>query len=183
MKRILKRSGPVVCVLLMLAIPLGAALAEATSDKMVAEQILAALPSSSSASQLTRAPAQDAKRALDRAAGARRSGDAVHGEMLEGLAREWAETSRDLLRAAAVEADASAVSASAADAVNQAERSRALLEEAIARRGRAEAELEKLSADAGLFPSKPAPAPPNPGATRAKPTKTPAARPAAKGAR
>ncbi|HKQ69060.1 MAG TPA: hypothetical protein VJT73_06965, partial [Polyangiaceae bacterium] len=91
---------------------------------------------------------------------------------LEGLAREWAETARDLARANAAEADAGALSAAAADAGVQAERSRALLEEAIGRRGRAEAELEKLSADGGLFPTAPPP--------RAKATKAPATSPSAR---
>jgi len=62
------------------------------------------------------------------------------------------------VRAAAVEAEAGALEIAAADAGLQAERVRALLEESIARRGRAEAELEKLTADAGVFPTKPPPA-------------------------
>jgi hypothetical protein len=114
-----------------------------------------------------RIPVEEARRALERAAGARRSGDIRHAELLEGLAREWAETARDVVRAAAVEADAGALELAAADAGLRAERARALLEESIARRGRAEAELEKLTADAGPFPTQP----PAASSAKAKPAK------------
>jgi hypothetical protein len=159
-KRIFERLGPVGWVMLLaLGIPLaGAALADPVSDKAVAEQILASLatPTDSSMPPVLKTPIDEAKHALERAAGARRSGDTHHAEILEGLGREWAETARDLARAVSVEADAGALETAAAEAGVGAERARALLEEAIARRGRAEAELEKLSADAGLFPTRPA---------------------------
>jgi hypothetical protein len=160
------------------------AFGEPPSDRAVAEQILAQLapaasataaaapaasasPASSSDRALTQAPLDEAKRALERASGARRSGDVRHAEQLEGLAREWAETARDVVRAAAVEADAGALEVAAADAGLRAERARALLEESISRRGRAEAELDKLTSDGGLFPTGPAPAT----SARPKPTK------------
>ncbi len=127
------------------------------SDRAMAEQILAGAGSSSADAALLRAPLDEAKKALARAEGARKSGDVPHAELLEGLAREWAETARDLARAAAVEADAGALETAAAQANLRAEKARALLEEAISRRGRAEAELEKLSANAGPFPPKPPP--------------------------
>ena len=166
--------GPLGWVLaIALVVPLAPlAFGEPLSDKAVTEQILASLADQ----PLARGPLDEAKRALDRAAGARRSGDIRHVELLEGLAREWAETARDVVRAAAVEAEAGALEIAAADAGLQAERGRALLEESIARRGRAEAELEKLTADdpgapgehpkgwkspaggAGIFPTKPPPA-------------------------
>jgi hypothetical protein len=174
---------------LALGVPLvPLALGEQVSDRSVAEQILAGLastpgqppqavasaaPSASAAAassadtNLVRVPVDEARRALERAGGARRSGDIRHAELLEGLAREWAETARDVLRAAAVEADAGALELAAADAGLRAERARALLEESIARRGRAEAELATLSADAGPFPTKPPPA----SSAKAKPVK------------
>jgi hypothetical protein len=182
-KRIFERLGPVGWVMLLaLGIALaGAAFADPISDKAVAEQILASLaaPADSSMQAVVRGPADEAKRALERAAGARRAGDVHHAELLEGLGREWAETARDLVRAVSLEADAGALETAAAEAGVGAERARALLEEAIARRGRAEAELEKLSADAGLFPTKPAssgsvpktPKGPKPAASAATPAK------------
>jgi hypothetical protein len=133
------------------------ALGEQPSDRAMTEQILAAAPSSSAQAALVRAPLEEAKKALERARGARQSGDIRHAELLEGLAREWAETARDLVRAATIEADAGALESAAAQAELRAERARALLEEAISRRGRAETELEKLSVDAGPFPPKPPP--------------------------
>jgi hypothetical protein len=171
-KRIFERLGPVGWVMLLaLGIPLaGAAFADPISDKAVAEQILASLaaPSDSSMQPVLKTPIDEAKHALERAAGARRSGDTHHAEILEGLGREWAETARDLSRAVSVEADAGALETAATEAGVSAERARALLEEAIARRGRAEAELEKLSSDAGLFPTRPASS-----GSIAKPPKTP----------
>jgi len=145
------------------------ALGEPPSDRAVAEQILAtvagassgaspASSGSSSPAMIARRPIEEAHRALDRGSGARRAGDARHADLLDGLAREWAETARDLVRAAAAEADAGALEIASADAGLRAERARALLEESIARRGRAEAELDRLTADAGPFPPKPPPA-------------------------
>ncbi len=171
-------------VVLALGLPLARlALGESLSDKAVAEQILAGLPTatpatsgsspapapsgSSRSASLVRSPVEEAKRALDRAAGARSSGDVRHAELLEGLGREWAEAARDLLRAAAAESDAGALETAAVDAGVRAERARALLEESIARRGRAEAELDKLTADGGLFPIQRAPA----SSTKGKPNK------------
>jgi hypothetical protein len=186
-KRIFKSLGPVGWLILFaMGIPLaGAAFAEPVSDRAVAEQILASLASPSDPSMQTvlKTPIDEAKHALERAAGARRSGDAHHAEILEGLGREWAETARDLARAVSVEADAGALETAAAEAGVGSERARALLEEAIARRGRAEAELEKLSADAGLFPTRPT----SSASVGAKPSKTPkpaaSAASAAKGAK
>jgi hypothetical protein len=168
---------------LVVALGVPLALGEPLSDKAVAEQILAGLPAAPPASaprpeadagaaspsepSVVRLPVEEARRALDRAAGARRSGDIRHAEQLEGLAREWAETARDTLRAAAVEADAGALELAAAEAGLRAERARALLEESIARRGRAEAELEKLTLDAGVIPTRPPPA----SSAKAKPAK------------
>lgn len=93
-------------------------------------------------------PVRQAKKALERAHGARASGDGAHAKMLDGLALEWAETARDLLRAAAAERAATQSAAAAKEAAGKAERARALLEETQARRGRAEAELQRLEAEA-----------------------------------
>lgn len=93
-------------------------------------------------------PIKSAKRALERAHGARTAGDEAHARMLDGLALEWAEAARELDRAAAAERVATATSQKANDVRTQAERARALLEETQARRGRAAAELQKAEADA-----------------------------------
>jgi hypothetical protein len=82
------------------------------------------------------------------------------------------------VRAAKTEAEATQLEARAAQAVLRAERQRALLEEAIARRGRAEAEIQRLSIDAGV-------APPAAGSAPTRPRPSPLGRPAPapKGAR
>src|SRR6185369_9293845 len=88
--RISRRMGTVAAASIL---AIGAALVpmavgQTLSDKATAEQILAEVtraPAGSSADPaVTRTPIDEAKRALDRAAGARRSGDVRHAEMLEG---------------------------------------------------------------------------------------------------
>lgn len=93
-------------------------------------------------------PIDKARRALERAHGARTSGDAAHGQLLERLALEWAQTAQALERAAAAEKDAAAKAAKAREAAVKTERARALLEETQARRGRVAAELAKAEVEA-----------------------------------
>lgn len=93
-------------------------------------------------------PIATAKKSIERGHGALASGDAAHARMLFGLALEWAETARDLERAASAEQVADATAKSASDAATQVERAKALLEETQARRGRAAAELEKAVSEA-----------------------------------
>lgn len=93
-------------------------------------------------------PLRHAKKAMERANGARTAGDTAHARMLDGLALEWAETARDLLRAAAAEKEARASAKRARELGVQAERARALLEETQARRGRVAADLERAEAEA-----------------------------------
>lgn len=93
-------------------------------------------------------PLRHARKALQRAHGARTAGDTAHARMLDGLALEWAETARDLLRAAAAEQEALATAKKARELGVQVERARALLEETQARRGRAAADLERVEGEA-----------------------------------
>ncbi len=86
---------------------------------------------------------EQAHESLERAHGARVAGDVAHANMLDGLALEWAESARDLLRAASAEQAASSAADKAREAAMRVERARALLEETQARQGRADAELEK----------------------------------------
>jgi hypothetical protein len=100
------------------------------------------------AARVTAEPIKNAKRALERAHGARTAGDVLHARMLDGLALEWAEAARDLDRAATAERAAQTTGKRAYEAQTKAERARALLEETQARRGRAAAELEHVQAEA-----------------------------------
>lgn len=93
-------------------------------------------------------PVKQAKKALERAHGARTAGDTTHARLLDALALEWAQTAETLARAAKSEEDAVTAQKQARDAATQLERGRTLLEETQARKGRAEAELARVEAEA-----------------------------------
>jgi hypothetical protein len=123
------------------------------------------------------APLAEARRAVRRAAGARAAGDSTHATMLDGLAGEWAEVARTLLRAARVEAAARGEAERARDLGVRLERTRALIVEQQAHRWRLRAELDRYgdrsraaAGDAsGRAPAKP-PAAAKADATRSKST-------------
>jgi hypothetical protein len=83
-----------------------------------------------------------AKDALERAQRMRAAGDEAHAKAADGLALEWAQAGRDLAKAADAEQSAAELRRKAVDAQAQLERSRALVEEALASVGRLQAELE-----------------------------------------
>ena len=85
-----------------------------------------------------------AKKMLDKAAQLRSLGDAPRAELAEDVALEWAETARDLVAAVEDERTADEQGKAAVAMTTKAERARQLLEEAIARRGRLQAELDAL---------------------------------------
>lgn len=91
----------------------------------------------------------DAKDALERATRLRVAGDEAHAKAADGLALEWAETARDLVRAVDAETAAADLRRKAMDAQAQLDRSRAMVEEAIASIGRLQAELEQAAASGG----------------------------------
>src|SRR5205085_972997 len=74
-------------------------------------------------------PLATAKKSIERGHGALAAADPAHARMLFRLALEWAETARDLERAAAAEQVADTTAKSASDADIKVERARALLEE------------------------------------------------------
>jgi len=127
----------------------GAIAARPISDRAEAERILQTQPSASSASS---GPRQMARAALERADRARASGDDVNAGRLEALGREWAELARDTETTADAERSATAAQSAAASAATRVKRARALLEEQMSRRARAEGELRALrdAADAGV---------------------------------
>lgn len=121
-------------------------------DGATAEQIVKDIEARAArdpkSAKVVEAPLASAKKALERAHGARTAGDPAHARMLDGLALEWAETARELERAAAAEDTAQSSAKVARDVATQVERARTLLEETQSRKGRAAAELEKAEADA-----------------------------------
>jgi hypothetical protein len=95
-----------------------------------------------------------AKTALDRGARMRSAGDEPHARIADSVAKTWAEAARDIVRAVEVEERAANARRSATDAGVQADRERALLEEAIAQAGRVRAQLETLEREGKEQPAK-----------------------------
>lgn len=95
-----------------------------------------------------------AKTALDRGARMRSAGDETHARIADSVAKTWAEAARDIVRAVEVEERAANARRAATDAGVQADRERALLEEAIAQAGRVRAQLESLEREGKEQPAK-----------------------------
>jgi hypothetical protein len=118
-------------------------------DGATAEQILKKLETlDAKANAIIAEPVKQARKALERAHGARTGGDTSHARLLDALALEWAKTAETLSRAAKSEEGAATAQKQAQDATTQLDRSRTLLEETQARKGRAEAELARAQAEA-----------------------------------
>jgi hypothetical protein len=103
-------------------------------------------------------PLAKAKAAQQRAQSARGSGDLHHAPELDTLALTWAQVADDLVRTAAAEKQLADLQKQVSDLEQKAVRTQALIEQTIARRGRAEqnlsnAEATKPASKAG--PSKP----------------------------
>ena len=110
-------------------------------DRTAAEALVKqAAPSPVTAEAVTRAG-----EALEQATRLRAAGDEAHAKAADGLAREWAETARDLSLAAAAEKLAEDSKRQAMQSQAQLQRTRALVEESIARLGRLRAELDAAS--------------------------------------
>jgi len=88
-------------------------------------------------------PLARAKDALEQGTRLRAVGDETHARAADGLAREWAETGRDLARAADAEQQAADLRRRALESQARLSRTRALVEEGIARVGRLSAEIEQ----------------------------------------
>ena len=109
-------------------------------DRVAAEALIGPLEHASPVPVTAEAVAR-ARDALEQATRLRAAGDEAHAKAADGLAREWAETARDLALAAAAEKQAEDRKRQAIQAQAQLERTRALVEDGIARLGRIRAEL------------------------------------------
>ena len=89
-----------------------------------------------------------ARRALERAHGARTSGDEPHAAMLSALALDWARVATTLLTASNAERSAESAAKESQEVGTKVERARALLAESQAQRGVVAAELVRLEAEA-----------------------------------
>ena len=131
---------------LLTALSLPAAWAMASAGGNVAEQAKRAIDlveASAEGKKLAAEPLKSAKSALERAADARATGDKQHAKLLDDLALEWAEGAGDLTRSAALEQKSAELEAKAAELDAKGVRALAIIEEAVARRGRAELELNE----------------------------------------
>jgi colicin import membrane protein len=120
------------------------AAADSGSDRDVASRLISELGKQPAQAKLAHEPLDKAAKALQRAEDARAAGDQLHGAELEGLGREWAETASDLVRAASVEQKLAGVQKELTETETRLVRARALIEETVARRGRAKEKLEQL---------------------------------------
>ncbi|HKO46965.1 MAG TPA: hypothetical protein VJV79_04540 [Polyangiaceae bacterium] len=99
--------------------------------------------------ELVQAPVAKAKAAQQRAQSARGSGDLQHATELDALALTWAQVASDLVRTAESEKKLAEVQKAVADLEQKAVRTQALIEQTIARRGRAEQNLKNAAPTAG----------------------------------
>jgi hypothetical protein len=137
--------------------------ARADGDDRTVAQALIASGAALGPAAVTGAAVAAANDALERGTRLRVAGDEVHARVADGLAREWAETARDLAAAAAAEKMAEDRKRQAIQAHAQLQRTKALVEEGLARLGRLRAELDAASGPLKHAPSaastKPAGAP------------------------
>jgi hypothetical protein len=117
-----------------------------TSDAHATATALLAQLDGDTHAQLAADPIGQAKTALERATRMRATGDEVHARAADELALEWAQMAQDLVKAAEAEAVAADARKKAVDAQAQLERTRAAVEEGIARVGRLKAELAEAEA-------------------------------------
>ncbi|MEP7053315.1 MAG: hypothetical protein ABJB12_23330 [Pseudomonadota bacterium] len=127
---------------------------------------------------IVQAPVTKAKAAQQRAQNARGAGDLQHATELDALALTWAQVADDLVRAADAEKKLAELQKSVIDLEQKAVRTQALIEQTIARKGRAEQNLAhetevgtKAAPSASKAPLKGKPAPAKPAAPKAAPPK------------
>lgn len=95
---------------------------------------------------IVEAPLAKAKAAQQRARNARGAGDLHHATELDVLALTWAQVADDLVRTAAAEKKLSELQKQVSELEQKAVRTQALIEQTIARRGRAEQNLANAEA-------------------------------------
>jgi hypothetical protein len=127
--------------------------ARADGDDRAVAQALIASGASLGPAPVTGPAVAAANDALERATRFRAAGDEVRARAADGLAREWAETARDLAAANAAEEMAEDRKQQAIQSRAQLQRTKALVEEGLARLGRLRAELEAASGPVKHAPS------------------------------
>jgi hypothetical protein len=117
--------------------------AQAGGDHAAAEALVLQVEQDAGHATVTGDALSSARNALERATRMRAAGDETHARAADGLALEWAQTARDVARAADAEGRAAELRHKALDAQSQLERMRAQVEEGIAHVGRLRAQLEE----------------------------------------
>lgn len=112
------------------------------------QSLLAKLDAKQETRSLVQAPVAKAKAAQQRAQSARGAGDLRHATELDALALTWAKVADDLVRTAESEKKLAELQKAVADLEQKAVRTQALIEQTIARRGRAELNLNGTAAAA-----------------------------------
>lgn len=130
-------------------IAFGAAWAARPGRGAEAAALIERIRADASASTVTETPLAKAAGALERAQDLHAAGDHEQGALLEAVALEWAETAAALKETAKLEEKLAETQQRAAEAETKALRAKALLEQTVARRGRAQVRLEDWEADAG----------------------------------
>ena len=129
----------------------GALATRTGGDRAAAERLLQTVGSA----EVAKEPAAKAKEALKRSDDARGAGDTKHGDMLDAVGHQWAEVAADVQRAVAIETELAQVNQAVTEAETKVVRGRVLLEETVARKGRAKSQLDKLDAKSGPGVAKP----------------------------
>jgi len=161
--RPLRHAG--LALLLSLGASSGPALAAPTApagpappDRPAVEREIADLETRTAHGEPLAEPLGRARKALSRAQAMERAGDLAHAALAVATAREWLNVARDVVRVVHAEAAAMLAERKQEEALTRLTRSRALLEESVARRGRAASVLAELEAKPGV-PGASAPAP------------------------
>jgi colicin import membrane protein len=116
---------------------------QGNDDHAIATALVHQLEQDAAAASIAAEAMSHSKDAFERATRLRGAGDESHAKAADGLAREWAESARDLARAADAEARAADVRRKAVDAQARLERARTLVEEGVARVGRLKSQLDE----------------------------------------
>ena len=131
-------------VALSIALGLAVAATARGDDRATAEALLLPVEHDPVHASVTADAVKEARASLERGRRMRDANDEPRARLAEALGRRWAEVARDLVRAAEAEQAATAARLAADDAGARAERERSLLEEAIATKGRLQAELDAV---------------------------------------
>jgi hypothetical protein len=123
-------------------------------DRAIAEATVKEVEAAPSGKALAQEPLARAHEALDRAQRLRDVRDEPRARLADGLARTWAETARDIVKAAEAETRAKKAREESVDAGAQVDRERALLEEGLGQAGRLAAQLEALEREAKHGPDR-----------------------------